>query len=105
AAIDARDRGLRLFHAVEIGHAHRIELHLFELRQYGIAESGGGNAGAVGDDEDSAFDDWSGHGAWCRACRKRYNPARLTLTSPAWRAKGGFAQCPEACGSMPASVP
>src|SRR5690606_31037224 len=80
AAVDARRRGFGLFDAVQVRDAHRVKLHLLELRQDGITEGCRRNTGAVGHDEYGAFNDGAGHKAWCTTLRKRYNPARLPLT-------------------------
>jgi hypothetical protein len=45
-----------LLDAVEEGNADLLELDILELRQQAVAERFGGQAGAIGDEEDGALD-------------------------------------------------
>src|SRR5690606_21454423 len=92
--VNPRHHGFGFFDAIQIGDAYCVEFNLLKLGQNRVAESGGSNAGAVGNDKDGALQG-IGHGAWRRTWRKRYNPARLTLResllSPTGRKASGEA--------------
>src|SRR5690606_24233841 len=87
ALIDPQRGCRRFLQSVQKRNTYGLEFNLFKLGQHRIAESFGGNAGAVGDDENRAFDKGGGHGIKSvQKASETVQSQRLTVTVPASKA-------------------